>query len=495
MTTKADLIRDEQGMPSVGATASEAGDVTHMPSGSAAASASQRAGAARARGMHDMTQGDIRDHLVRMMLFVLTGMAVQTLYGLVDIYWVGKLGKEAVAAVALSSNLMFVSLAVTQMLSVGCVALVSQAAGKKQHDEVQRLFNQAQVLATCAGALFLALCLAFHRTYAEKLSGDAKTAELAVQFLRGFLPALALQFTMIGLGSALRGIGDMKPGLVAQTASVLLNMVLAPFLIFGWGTGLALGVAGAALASFLATLAAVIGLFVYLLRGGTFLRLQLSQMRPDFATWRKMLSIGLPAGAEFLLMSITMGLVYAVTRPFGAQAQAGFGIASRLMQAGFMPAVAISFSAAAVVGQNFGARAAERVRAAVAESTKLVVVFMLAFTALCQLAPSFLVGIFSLVPEVIAAGVDYLRIISIGYVLSGSVFVCAGVFQGLGNTWPSLLASGARAGTFVTVVLLLSRQAGFNMHEIWLTALGCGVFQFALQQLLLRRELALKLRF
>lgn len=442
-----------------------------------------------------MTQGPIRGHLVRMMSFVLGGMAVQTLYGLVDIYWVGKLGKEAVAAVALSSNLMFVSLALTQMLSVGCVALVSQAAGKRQDEEVQRLFNQAQVLATCAGLLFLALCLAFHRTYAERLSGDARTAELAMQFLRGFLPALALQFTMVGLGSALRGIGDMKPGLVAQTASVLLNMVLAPFLIFGWGTGIALGVGGAALASLLATAAAVIGLFIYLWRGGTFLRLRLAQMRPDPATWRAMVGIGLPAGAEFLLVSVSMGLIYAVTRPFGAQAQAGFGVASRLIQAGFMPAVAISFSAAAVVGQNFGARSAERVRATVTESTKLVVVFMLAFTALCQLVPSFLIAIFSPAPDVVAAGVDYLRVVSIGYVLSGSVFVCAGVFQGLGNTWPSLLASAARAGVFVTVVLLLSRRAGFSMHAIWLTTLGCGVFQFGLQQLLLRRELALKLRF
>src|ERR1700753_535483 len=96
----------------------------------------------RPAGIHDMTAGPVRAHLVRMMWFVLAGMAVQTLYGLVDIYWVGRLGKQAVAAVALSSNLMFVALALTQTLSVGCVALVSQAAGKKANAEVQRLFNQ-----------------------------------------------------------------------------------------------------------------------------------------------------------------------------------------------------------------------------------------------------------------------------------------------------------------------------------------------------------------
>jgi putative MATE family efflux protein len=442
--------------------------------------------------MHDMTQGHIRGHIVRMMLFVLAGMTIQTLYGLIDIYWVGRLGKEAVAAVALSSNLMFVSLAVTQMLSVGCVALVAQAAGKKQHDEVQRLFNQAQSLATVAGVLFLGVCLALHRTYANALSGDAVTAELAATFLRGFIPALALQFSMVALGSALRGLGDMKPGLVAQTASVLLNMLLAPFLIFGWIGGHPLGVAGAALATLVSTVAAVAGLTLYLFSGRTFLRLRLQHWRPHWPTWRKMISIGLPAGVEFLLLSLTMGVIYAVTRPFGPEAQAGFGIGSRLMQAGFIPAVAISFSVAAVVGQNYGSRAFARVREAAREGTKLVLLFMVFFTALCHLVPGWLVALFSPSPEVIAAGVDYLKTISWGYVASGTVFVCAGVFQGLGNTWPSLVASALRALVFIAPLVFLSTRPGFTMHTIWLTSLTTVLFQFAVQQLFLRRELRLK---
>ncbi|HKY40986.1 MAG TPA: MATE family efflux transporter [Polyangiaceae bacterium] len=365
-----------------------------------------------ARGLHDMTRGPVRGHVVRMMLFVLVGMAIQTLYGLIDMYWVGHLGKEAVAAVALSSNLMFVSLAVTQMLSVGCVALVSQAAGRGEHDEVQRLFNQAQSLAGVAGLLFLAVCLALRQTYAGRLSGDAATAALSAEFLLGFIPALALQFTMVGLGSALRGIGDMKPGLVAQTGSVLLNLVLAPFLIFGWWGLPRLGVLGAALASLLATVAAVIGLGIYVSRGRTFLRVRAQKLIPDLHTWQRMLGIGLPAGAEFLLLALTIGVTYAVARPFGPAAQAGFGIGSRLMQVGFMPAVAISFSVAAVVGQNFGSRSFERVHEATRESAKLVLVFMIFFTLICQLAPERLVAVFSDAPGVIAAGVDYLRTIS-----------------------------------------------------------------------------------
>jgi Na+-driven multidrug efflux pump len=231
---------------------------------------------------------------------------------------------------------------------------------------------------------------------------------------------------------------------------------------------------------------------IYTLRGKTFLRLRLADWRPDLRIWREMVGIGLPAGAEFFLMSITIGVIYGVTRPFGAQAQAGFGIGSRIMQAGFMPAVSISFSAAAVVGQNFGSKASGRVREALRESTKLAIGFMLLFTAICQLAPERMVSIFNAEPAVVAAGVGYLRIMSIGYVASGVVFVFAGIFQGLGNTWPSLLASGLRAVVFVTPLLVISQRQDFALREIWIMSVGSSLFQLAVQQHMLRRELRIK---
>lgn len=441
------------------------------------------------RGVHDMTQGSVRGHVVRMMAFMLAGMTLQTLYSLVDIYWVGRLGKQAVAAVALSTNLMFVSLAASQALAVGCVALVSRAAGQKNIDEVQRLFNQAQCLAACVGVVFLGLGMATRSTYAAQLAGDPETAALADQFLLAFIPALALQFTMVGLGSALRGIGDMRPGLIAQTGSVLLNVALAPVLVFGWGLGEPLGVFGAALATFIATGCAVLGLTVYLFRGKTFLKLDFAQWKPDFAVWRRMLAIGVPSGTEFLLLAITIGSSYYFTRPFGPQTQAGFGIGSRIMQAGFMPAVAISFSVAAVAGQNFGAQRFDRVRSTMTESIKLVLMFMVFITLVCQFTPEPLIRLFSDSDEVVAAGVDYLKTISLGYIANGVIVVSAGIFQGLGNTWPSLAASAIRAIAFIVPIAWLSRQEGFQAHSVWLGAVLSIAVQLVVQQILLRREL------
>lgn len=270
-------------------------------------------------------------------------------------------------------------------------------------------------------------------------------------------------------------------------------MVLAPFLVFGWIPGTpALGVFGAAVSSFVATLAAVIGLMIYLVRGGTFLRLRFEHWRPDFPLWGRMLGIGLPAGTEFLLLSIMTGVVYGVTRQFGAEAQAGYGIGSRVMQAAFMPAVALSFSVAAVVGQNVGAKAYERVHVTLWESLKLTAAFMVVVSILCHFAPEPMVRVFSSDPLVIEAGSDYLRTVSYSLVLSGTVFVSAGIFQGLGNTWPSLMASAVRALGFALVVVWWSRQMAFQMHGIWQVMVVANVVQFFLCALLLRRELARK---
>jgi Na+-driven multidrug efflux pump len=110
--------------------------------------------------MQDLTTGSLTRHLLKTSRFMLFTMVFQTLYFLVDLYWVGRLGKEAVAAVGIAGNLTFIVLAVTQMLAVGTTTLVSHAAGGRDHDRANLVFNQSQVLAVLVGALFLVVALA-----------------------------------------------------------------------------------------------------------------------------------------------------------------------------------------------------------------------------------------------------------------------------------------------------------------------------------------------
>jgi len=438
--------------------------------------------------MNDLTTGSISRHLLKTTSFMLVTMLFQTLYYLVDLYWVGRLGKEAVAAVGVSGNLMFIVLALTQMLGVGTTTLVSHAAGRKDRARALLVFNQALVLSVLAGAVFFVLAMALRTAYARGLSADAGTAALAGQYLQWFLPAVALQFALVSMGAALRGTGNFKPGMIVQAATVILNMILAPFLIFGWVTHHPMGVAGAALATFIAILVGSTWLLFYFRPGVTALEFMPADWKPQVGLWGSLLRIGLPAGAEFGLMAVYLFAVYVISRPFGAAAQAGFGIGMRVMQAGFMPVVALGFAVAPVAGQNFGARRPERVRETFRTAVLIGAAVMALFALLCHVAPAALIGIFSSDPEVIAVGDEYLRIVSWNFVASGVVFVCSSTFQAMGNTVPALMSSFVRVAVVVIPAFMLSHVPGFHLRWIWFMTVGSVTLQMLLSLLLIRLE-------
>jgi putative MATE family efflux protein len=398
-----------------------------------------------------------------------------------------------VAAVGVAGNLTFIVLAISQMLGVGTTTFVSHAAGRRDRDQALVVFNQSQVLSMLVGLLFAVVAMAFRNLYATALSADEPTARLAADYLLWFLPALALQFGVVAMGAALRGVGNFKPGMIVQTATVILNMVLAPLLIFGWGTGIALGVAGAALATLISVAIGVAWLGSYFLPQDAYLRLRRRDGRPRLKLWSDMLRIGLPAGAEFALMAAYLVIVYRIARPFGAEAQAGFGIGMRIVQALFMPVVALGFAVAPVAGQNFGARAPARVKEVYRTACVMAGGTMLVMALLCNIAPAALVRLFSADPAVVAVGDEYLRIISWNFVASGLVFVTSSMFQAMGNTLPSLVASMSRLLVIAIPAVLLSRVAGFELRWIWYLSVVAILMQLAIIFALLRREFRLRL--
>jgi len=208
-----------------------------------------------------------------------------------------------------------------------------------------------------------------------------------------------------------------------------------------------------------------------------------------------MLRIGVPAGAEFLLLFVYIMLVYAIIRGFGPAAQAGFGVGARVMQALFLPVVALSFAVSPVVGQNFGGRQADRVRHSVYSAIGIALLMMLVLTLLAFLAPATLIRIFSRDPKVIAFGSEYLRIVSLNFISAGIVFVTSSIFQGIGNTLPPLFSSMTLLILFAVPALLISRTPGFEIRHIWYLSVGSIVLQMCVNLLLLRHELDKKLRF
>jgi putative MATE family efflux protein len=443
--------------------------------------------------MQDLTTGSLARHLLKTTSFMLVTMLLQSLYFLVDLYWVGRLGKEAVAGVAVGGNLMFLVLAITQMLGVGTTTLISHAAGRKDREAAQTVFNQSLMLAVVVGATFFVVAMSLRGRYAFALAADAATAAEAMAYLGWFIPAMGLQFGLVAMGSALRGIGLFKPGMVVQTSTVVINMVLAPTLMFGWLTGHPLGVAGTAIATFVAVAVGTLWLAWYFVPETSFLRFQASGWAPQFPLWRKLLGIGLPAGAEFGLMGVYVMVVYVLSRPFGAAAQAGIGIGLRIVQSLFLPVVALGFAVAPVAGQNFGARHGDRVRATFRHAAWIAAGLMLLLTLGCQIAPDALIRPFSADPGVVAVGSEYLRIVSWNFVASGLVFVMSSMFQAMGNTIPSLLTSSLRIVLFALPAIALSRLPGFELPWLWYLGVATVMLQMLANLALLRREFRLRL--
>ena len=443
--------------------------------------------------MQDLTTGSLSGHLIKTTSFMLVSMIFQTLYVLVDLFWVGRLGTDAVAAVGISANLSFLVLAISQMLGVGTTTMVSHAAGSKQHDQAIFLFNQSQVLSMVAGVTFLVVAMFYRTAYAASLSADAAMQRQTEEYLLWFIPAMALQFAMVAMGAALRGTGNFKPGMYVQTGTVIINIILAPILIFGWGPFPAMGIGGAAVATLVAIAVGVLWLSFYFLDKNAYLRFHFVDWKPNFRVWGRMLTIGLPAGAEFALMGLYMVVVYTITKPFGAAAQAGFGIGLRIVQSAFLPVVALGFAVAPVAGQNFGARKGQRVRDAFKTAASMAAAAMLVLSAAIYLGAAPLMRLFSSDPEVIRIGVDYLHIVTLNFVPSGVTFVSASMFQAMGNTLPSLMTSFIRIAIGVVPAVILSRRPDFALTWIWWLTVLSTALQMTMNLVLLQREFRIKL--
>jgi putative MATE family efflux protein len=438
--------------------------------------------------MKDLTGSSIAKHIVQMAIPIAAGMFFQTLYILIDLYFVAGRGDAAIAGVGAAGNIMFIVFALTQVLGVGTVALISHAAGRKDQADATRVFNQSLALAGSTALVTLVLGYLLGPLYVAGLGADAATVLAGTTYLHWFLPSLALQFALVAMGSALRGTGIVQPSMIVQVVTVVLNAVLAPVLIAGWGTGHPMGVAGAGLASSIAVAAGVVMLALYFHKLEHYVGFDSSMWRPNFPVWGRLLKVGLPAGGEFALMFLYMAVIYWTIRSFGPAAQAGFGIGTRVMQSMFLPAMAVAFATAPIVGQNYAAGKFLRVRETFAFATLIGSCIMVLLTLFCQWGSAWAIHGFTKDPAALAVGTQFLTVISWNFLASGFVFTCSAVFQGLGHTLPSVISSASRIVSFVVPALWLSSYPDFTLLHLWYLSVGSVTLQAIISLWLVRGE-------
>jgi Na+-driven multidrug efflux pump len=181
-------------------------------------------------------------------------------------------------------------------------------------------------------------------------------------------------------------------------------------------------------------------------------------------------------------------VVYYVLRDFGAAAQAGFGIGTRVLGLIQMPALAVALSAAPIVAQNFGAGDGHRVRETFLKAALIATAVMIGFTILAQGWTGVLLAGFSKDRDTMAVAVQFLQLVSLNLVAQGLTFACHSTFQGLGDTRPVLLSSGTRLLTYAVPVIWLSTRPGFAIQHVWYLSIATTTLQACVALWLLRRE-------
>jgi Na+-driven multidrug efflux pump len=198
-----------------------------------------------------------------MALPMIIGMFIQTLYFIVDLYFVSKLGSAALVGLSLTANIIFLILALSQILNVSIAALISNAGDATDQQDANLTFNQSMMLSTVLGIIVYIVSYISAKFHLNLILQDPETIIMGLAYLHWFITCMALQFIIVSLSAALLDSGIIKPTMVIQTRSILLNIILSPILIAGWGSGYAMGIADASFASSLSVVFAVVLLCYY----------------------------------------------------------------------------------------------------------------------------------------------------------------------------------------------------------------------------------------
>ncbi|MCA8830720.1 MATE family efflux transporter [Hymenobacter pini] len=387
-----------------------------------------------------LTEGPILRALLTLAVPIVLANLLQTGYQLVDAYWVGRLGANAVATVAVSFPINFLLVALGSGFSVAGSVLVARAFGARDLATVNHVAAQTLVLETVL-ALLLAVGAYFASPLLLGLIGvGPEIFTEANQFQRVLFLGLPLNFGFIMFQALMRGVGQVRIPLYINLLALGLNFLLDPLFIYGYGSVPGLGVAGAALATVSTqALSMVLGLVV-MLRGTAGLKLSFRGFRPDTELMLRAFRLGAPSSVDLSARALGLSVMTTLAAGFGTTVLATYGIGSRLLALGIIPALGISLACSTLVAQNLGARRPDRARQTARYAITTSFLGLLLVGLAIYLAARPLVQFFLSGDEAVAAdAVEFVRIAAASLCFTGVQQSVSGALRGAGNTLGAML--------------------------------------------------------
>lgn len=420
--------------------------------------------------------------LMSMALPMVVSMLVNSLYNIVDSYFVAKISDDAMTALSLVFPVQNLINAVGIGFGVGINAVIAFFNGAGEHEKADRAASQGMFFAVVHSVVLTAASLLIMPAFLGMFTSSQNVIDLGVRY-----STIAFSFTIIiNLGMAaekiFQAVGRMKISMLALLAGCITNIILDPLMIFGIGFT-EMGIEGAALASGIGQTVLLSVYIIVYLRRSIGVRIRPEFLLPDRRTAARLYSIGIPAILNLALPSLLISALNAILAAFSEVYILTLGIYYKLQTFLYLTANGMIQGMRPLVGYNYGAGEYHRVSQLYRLVLLICVIIMTIGTVLCLAFPRELMGLFTNDPQAIITGEYALRVISAGFIVSAVSVTSSGALEGLGKGVPSLMISLCRyIVIIVPAAFLLSRTAGPDgvWHAFWITEVLTAVISFVI---------------
>ncbi|HEU0137218.1 MAG TPA: MATE family efflux transporter [Flavobacterium sp.] len=417
----------------------------------------------------ELLEGPVLKSLLRLTTPIIIANALQAAYQLVDAFWVGRLGSYAVAAVSVSTPVIFFTMSLGLGFSLAGSILIAQYFGARNQKMVNHIAAQTLLLVVVISVVLGAVGWVLSPYFIELLDVDPKVSSSALDFLQMSFIGLVFNFTFFVFQSMMRSVGNANIPVYIVFGTVVLNFALDPLLIFGWGSFDGLGVMGAAIATLITqSLACVIG-FVLLFRGRHGIHVKAADFKPDAKHIQRAFLIGFPASIEQSMRALGIMMLTFLIAAYGTTSVAIYGAASNILQVVMILALGLSMAVSTLAGQNIGAGNIERAAkvaklgSSVGFGALIVLGLIVYFTA--EILVAFFVPND---PAVINGGAGFLRIMCLSWGFIGLQMSLAGVLRASGNMISAMVLTLVSQWVLqFPLAYILSHKTGLGVDGIW----------------------------
>ena len=382
----------------------------------------------------DFTKGSLSKAIFLLAVPMVVEMLMEAIFAVADIFYVSKLGADAIATVGITESLITIVYAIGVGLSMATTALVSRRIGEKDNKKAGRAAFQS-ILTGLIVSFFISIPGVFFAEDLLRLMGASEKiyTEMA-SYTAIMLGGNAVIMLLFIINAVFRSAGDAAISMRILIIANLLNIVLDPILIFGFGPIPALGIMGAAIATNIGRGLAVVYQFYLLFNGKKRVQLTLSNVRIHLATIKKLIRLSVGGIGQYLIATSSWIFLVRIISVFGSEALAGYTIAIRVIIFALLPAWGISNAAATLVGQNLGAKQPDRASKSVWKVGKINMIYMGIVSIILFLIPEAIIGLFTTDVAVLSSGISSLKVISLGFLFYGLGMTMVQALNGAGDT-------------------------------------------------------------